>query len=326
LNSYLSFVVAARNDAYGGDFLHRMQVFVDVLLSLWDRHGLDAELVIVEWNPPRDRPRLKDALVWPQSLKQGMVRIIEVPSEVHHLLPHSDRMPMFEYIAKNVGIRRARGEYVLATNPDLVYSDELVRFLVSRQLSRDCFYRIDRYDVGEMVPLGIAADEQLEHCAKHASRVATMNGTIPVKKLRYCVRHPLQCLLSVRPGILARVRNASPPQRRLHTNASGDFFLMARQRWHEVRAYPEFKTHSFIDGYACYLAAALGLQQVVLKSPLRIYHQDHDRSEHTTRPLTDYRQYLEHGTTMLESGRPEILNGEDWGLGGEQLPECLVRE
>jgi hypothetical protein len=325
MNPYLSFVVAARNDNYGGNFLHRMQVFVNALLSLWDKHSLDAELIIVEWNPPQDRPRLKDALAWPQCLKPGTVRIIEVPSEIHHRLPNSDRMPMFEYIAKNVGIRRAKGEYVLATNPDLLFSEALVKFLASRQLSRDCFYRVDRYDVAEVVPLDLTVEKQLKFCAMHSFRVATINGTVPIQKFPHCVRRLVHSLLSSPRKILARAKNPFPSKQRLHTNASGDFLLMARQHWHEVRAYPELKSHSFIDGYACFLAAALGLQQVVLKSPLRIYHQEHDRSEHTRRPLTDYQQYLEHGKRMLESGRPEILNGEDWGFGHEQLPECWIR-
>jgi len=325
MTPYLSFIVAARNDDYGGNFLHRMQVFVNVLLSLWHKHGLDAELIIVEWNPPKDRPRLKDALTWPKCLKPGMVRIIEVPNKIHCRLPNSDRMPMFEYIAKNVGIRRARGEFVLATNPDLVYSDELVRFLASRRLSTDYFYRIDRYDVADLVPLDLPLEKQLEFCAKHTFRVATINGTVPIQKFPYRARRLIRSLLSSPRRILARAENPSPSRQQLHTNASGDFFLMARQHWHKVRGYPELKSHSFIDGYACFLAAALGMEQVVLKSPLRIYHQEHDRSEHTKRPLTNYEQYLEHGRIMLESGRPDILNDEDWGLGDLQLPEYLIR-
>ncbi|HOT90770.1 MAG TPA: hypothetical protein PLJ78_04415 [Anaerolineae bacterium] len=325
MTPYLSFVVAARNDNYGGNFLHRMQVFVNALLSLWDKHGLNAELVIVEWNPPKDRSRLEDALAWPKCLKPGTVRIVEVPSDIHYRFPNSDRMPMFEYIAKNVGIRRAKGEYVLATNPDLLYSEALVRFLASRRLAKDCFYRIDRYDVVESVPLDLPPEEQLRFCGRHVIKVATIDGTVPIQKFPYRVRRLVHSLLSSPRKILVRAEKPSPSEPRLHTNASGDFFLMARQHWHEVRGYPELKSHSFIDGYACFLATALGLQQVVLKTPLRIYHQEHDRSEHTKRPLTNYQQYLEHGKRMLEPGRLEVLNGEDWGLGYEQLPECWIR-
>src|SRR5712692_4009083 len=90
LEPKISFVVAARNDDYGGNFLHRMQVFVDGLLTLWQRHRLDAELVVVEWNPPSDKPRLTQAIRWPSSVPPGRLRVIEVPATVHRRLPGSD--------------------------------------------------------------------------------------------------------------------------------------------------------------------------------------------------------------------------------------------
>ncbi|MDB5305838.1 MAG: hypothetical protein JWO38_40, partial [Gemmataceae bacterium] len=62
---YLSVVAAARNDDHGGNLLGRMQLFVNGLLEQCRRHRLPAELVLVEWNPPPDRPRLADALRWP---------------------------------------------------------------------------------------------------------------------------------------------------------------------------------------------------------------------------------------------------------------------
>src|SRR5205823_4354337 len=62
---YLSVVTTARNDNHGGDLLYRIGVFVNGLVAQCDRHRIQAELVIVEWNPPTDRPRLADALAWP---------------------------------------------------------------------------------------------------------------------------------------------------------------------------------------------------------------------------------------------------------------------
>ena len=112
---YLSLVVAARNDNYGGDFTHRFQVFVNVLSGWAHRYKLDAELIVVEWNPPPDRPALREQIAWPADRGSLRLRLIEVPQEIHRRLPNSGRMPLFEYIAKNAGIRRARGRYVIAT-------------------------------------------------------------------------------------------------------------------------------------------------------------------------------------------------------------------
>ncbi len=50
-NPYLSVVATARNDNHGGNMLRRMQIFVNGFLEQCRRHQLDAELILVEWNP-----------------------------------------------------------------------------------------------------------------------------------------------------------------------------------------------------------------------------------------------------------------------------------
>lgn len=320
MNPYVSFVAAARNDNYGGNFLHRMQVFVNGWASLVKKFQLPGELVIVEWNPPPENPRLKDALQWPDLKGQGAIRIVEVPAPAHKRFPNSERMPMFEYVAKNTGIRRAEGEYVLATNPDLLFSEELMQSLSRKELSTTCFYRADRYDVNDMIPLQMPVEQQLQFCEQHAFRVSFIYGTVPLESASQRIRNFLRSF----PKSLFSYPGRRMPKHGLHTNASGDFLMMAREKWHQFRGYPELKTHSYVDGYGCFLAASLGLKQVLLKSPIRIYHQEHDRSAHAQRPSTDYQKYLEDGFRMLEQHRPEIYNDEHWGLGNEQLPEYRV--
>ena len=55
---YLSLVVTARNDDHGGNLLGRMQTFLNNWLNQARRFGIPSELIIVEWNPPADRPPL----------------------------------------------------------------------------------------------------------------------------------------------------------------------------------------------------------------------------------------------------------------------------
>jgi hypothetical protein len=92
--------------------------------------------------------------------------------------------------------------------------------------------------------------------------------------------------------------------------------LMSAESWRSLRGFPELTTHSHIDSYLVYVAAIAGLQQLVLRDP--IYHQEHDRSEQTARPLTILEKipaFLE----MLETRRPHIANTENWGLGDLEL-------
>src|SRR5215813_9922435 len=110
---YLSLVATARNDDHGGNLLGRMQAFVSGFLEQCKRFNISSELVLVEWNPPADRPRLKDALKWSVD-GPCAVRIIEVPADVHTRFKYAKALPLYQMIAKNVGIRRASGEEMLA--------------------------------------------------------------------------------------------------------------------------------------------------------------------------------------------------------------------
>lgn len=176
----ISFVVTSRNDNHGGSLLRRMQVFVTALLAQCDRHELPAELIIVEWNPPSDRPDLQAALKWPDRPGYCRVRIIRVPESIHRRLEHSDVLPLFQMIAKNVGLRRARGKFLLATNIDIIFSDELFQLFASGHFEQGKMYRIDRHDVMSDVPLEASVSEQLEYCRTHQIRVNTREGSFSV--------------------------------------------------------------------------------------------------------------------------------------------------
>ena len=180
---YISFVVTARNDDHGGNLLHRMNIFVRALLYQARKENLSAELILVEWNPPENRPRLHEALHWPRENGPCSVRVVEVPPDIHARFQHSDRLPLFQMIAKNVGIRRARGRFVLATNIDLLFSDQLVRFFASHQLSPEFMYRIDRYDVAADMREDDPVEDQLECCRKNVIRLNRRDGTYPKEAL-----------------------------------------------------------------------------------------------------------------------------------------------
>ena len=137
------------------------------------RFRLETELVLVEWNPPADRPPLRDAFRWPIDNPWCEVRIVTVPAEQHARYGYGDRLPLLQMIAKNVGVRRARGEFVLSTNVDILFSDELFSFLAQRRLQCDVVYRCDRVDVDRHVPLNVqlsAADSLIAATPSSASQ------------------------------------------------------------------------------------------------------------------------------------------------------------
>jgi hypothetical protein len=119
----LSVVMTTRNDSRQANFLQAIRQF----------KKLDAEIVVVEWHP-----LLNNQPLW--NTVEG-VRIITVPGDGK----------FEEFKAKNVGIRRAKGDFILSTNPDILLSQEMIDWLnqVPTKLRQDCFYRANRHDLDE---------------------------------------------------------------------------------------------------------------------------------------------------------------------------------
>ena len=182
---HLSIVAASRNDDHGGNLLTRTQAFVDGLAGQCERHRIDAELVLVEWNPPEDRPSLAEVLDWTACKGRLPVRIITVPQALHDRLEGPAAMAFHQFIAKNAGIRRARGDFILSTNIDVLFSDALMETLGPGRLEQDRFYRCDRYDVPADIPAGESVSAQLEFCQRNVLRIHGRDGSRNLKTGRF---------------------------------------------------------------------------------------------------------------------------------------------
>ncbi|MDQ2974279.1 MAG: hypothetical protein M3R69_02565 [Acidobacteriota bacterium] len=356
---YLSIVATARNDDHGGNLLGRMQLFVSGLLEQCRRHQLNAELILVEWNPPEDKPRLSEALSWPVDNGPCSVRIIEVSPEIHARFKYSDRLPLFQMLAKNAGVRRARGQFVLATNIDILFSDELIHFLSSGRLRQNRMYRINRYDVKSDVPTSASIEAQLAYCRDNLLRINDRNGT---KNLITGHHHAVYDPAGSRSWLqekISELKGAEVTERtRLHTNGCGDFTLMSRARWFELRGYPEFEMYCMhLDSLLCHAAHHNGAREQVLDDPMRIYHIEHgvnsgdsagaalasaetnsQRSQSKPEeqknldmrgqaggiPQLDHAQFTTWAIQMRRERRPIIFNDAKWGLADDDLPETIV--
>jgi len=302
---HLSIVAGSRNDDHGGNLLSRMQHFVDGAIRQCVKHGLSAELILVDWNPPTDRLPLSKALTIPKELGNCQIRFITVPPKLHQKHDHADSLPLFQMIAKNVGIRRARGKYVLATNIDILFSDELIIYLRDK-LKSGCVYRADRLDVPATIPQKEQFEKILTYCQKNTFRINGKYGT-------RVFQNGLWSFVDVTGGasksffqrsiglfwlrkgflFLDSLRKKRDQKqfdflrknlyRRLilnvHTNACGDFTLLAKDDWKDLRGYPEMHGYSWhLDSFLLYQAVLRGKKQVELSNKQVIYHIEHGKS------------------------------------------------
>lgn len=162
---YVSVAFVNRNDGYGGDLEERIAKFIDYYAHYARKWPGLFEFVIVDWNPPPDRPRLADAFPW---ARLGNVVHVDVPPEVHAAVAGQRGRKMLDYYGRNVAIRRSSGEFSLVINQDIFLSASIMKFIADRKLSKRHFYRADRCDF-DFEPCRSVAPEHFEDAARTAT-------------------------------------------------------------------------------------------------------------------------------------------------------------
>jgi hypothetical protein len=303
-----------------------MNLFLAALGQQCDRCHLPAEVVLVEWNPVEDRPLLSDALRLPEAGGMLSLRVITVPPEIHCRFRYADGLPLYQMIGKNAGIRRARGEFILATNVDILFSEEVVRYLASDAPARGGHYRVDRFDVDLPVPRdldGLGTEALLNEFRRNLLRVNRREGT-----------------LNYRTGGLNRVypERGETAIARLHTNACGDFALTHRDHWFATLGYPEIDIFSMhLDSLWLYNATFSELEERYLPPPMAVFHIEHSGGWVAERkkemlddlkvrqvPTLSYNQLASMAWRITQRRRPIRFNTPSWGLAEESLPDEII--
>jgi hypothetical protein len=337
---YYTFVVTSRNDSHGGNIMKRMRLFMQGLIAQANRHQLPIELIFVEWNPPKDRPRLHEVLPNPQQGDCLTVRYITVPESIHAQYKRAHEIPLFQMTAKNVGIRRARGQFVCCTNIDLLFSDDLMRRLAAKNLDPKCYYRANRVDFPDGIDESMSLDAQFAYAEAHVIRV---NGWDSRFKNVDARRHGLKEMLPVSrrfvDWLASRDRRKQPLGDRefylLDRDACGDFTMMHRDAWAHIRGYAELDLYSIhIDTIGIAAARALGYTQSVFPRSACTYHIDHPTGWSSMGPLEklkfseerpgiDYGILQEVAIWVLGKHTDLNLNPENWGFVGEEFEEVV---
>ena len=276
---YLSFVVVGRNDNYGHRFLYRTQNFLDNVAYLCEKYKLDSELIFIEWNPPKNNKRMYEALNINKNRKYLKIRFIGVPNKLHRTLQNSDKCPIYEYLGKNVGIRRSNGDFVLITNPDILFNEELIRFFSKRKLKESYFYRIARYDLLADIPENLTTKEKIQFCKINYDGIGGVFfwADNPRKIISFLKKLPRRIIFNVK-----RILGVSLAYRRYsyviyQGGAPGDFILISRRGWFKFRGFPEIFSRGGLDGYGCVIARSSGLKMKTFRQKNKIYHQSHGK-------------------------------------------------
>ncbi len=372
MEPYISIVLATRVDNHEGNFIQRLQNNIDLMAHMVRMHDVSAELLLVEWNPTNSS--LMQAIIWPtcetggnnssdyadiNSVVRGClsVRIVRVPSHVHAAMPRSNIFKLFEFKAKNVGIARARGRFVITGTPDSLWDPSIFSWLGRELALDDRLYR--------------------------ACRLSLMSPPPPLSILNSSISSRVDALVSymrsspVEPSSLPPPDGTCPvccegqggktgPRTRLHFGctcgfgmASGDFVMSSRTMWHRIGGYPEWEVNFHMDSLlnAKFGSVFGGILETTLEGA--VYHQWHPRSSKAgwaepmdwPVPMCDYicceggssssssivdgpdapcqeswSSSSRNGNSNSQVGCSDgPLTSDNWGLEQMQLPECALR-
>ena len=144
----LSIVVTGRHDDYGVDFTERLLTALQFNCDRLADAGVACEIVLVEWNPVPGRPPLCDVVSRRVALPSccTLTRIVVAP-EYHVAFTQNPRLGYLEYVAKNVGIRRATAPWILVTNTDVLLGRHVVGTIAGGRLARGTVHRAARFDI-----------------------------------------------------------------------------------------------------------------------------------------------------------------------------------
>jgi len=253
----ITFVRYARNDGYAPNYELRLNLSNDVLIRQAEQYQVPIEILIVEWNPPADRPPLRHILDTPTASDYATIRIITVPPEFHRGFKGASAKGLHPARALNVGYRRAHGTFVTPFASDSLLSDTVFEYAVQKGFDERHIYRLDRFDIDPEFL------EKAQRGTENPSELFELCETYIVNQLS------------------AQDETLSDPLElpRLHTNAAGDFLLMSRSRWHRLQGQPENCDVSCLDtdSITLHAAATYGGQEIRLPESCRLYKIIHGK-------------------------------------------------
>jgi hypothetical protein len=177
----ISFVTIGRNDNYGGNFLNTLIRSLNHNLSEISKLTNNFEYILVDWVSTKEH--LHELKPFKELLaKHPQFKIYVVDKSVAINEDLSTEF-LYEYYAKNVGIKKTQGNLISVLNSDLLLSSDLILNIISLSESQTIpFIFRPRYSVGIKVDSNIDTVQSkleiinIENISKHIDENCNFSG------------------------------------------------------------------------------------------------------------------------------------------------------
>ena len=282
----LSAVVVTRNDNYGGNLKERATYCLNSAIDTYD------EVIYVDWNSPTHSLLydIKDNLI-----TQGNLKHIVIPPEASKALTNNDPQAQLccEVLARNIGLRRASGDYIISTNIDVIAPrrDHLEKAI--NKFDKNTFYTISRRHT------------DWDQIMKYHGGKLTVDNLKEFKGLRdYLIENSVERIHEEKVG--------EPSDDNYSIiNCCGDFQIAPKHIWKEIRGMEEELIYCLhTDTNIQKKAVMHGFNLKALFSPA-LFHIDHGPGGGGL--LTGINKKM-NDMYRAVAGQEKTENGENWGF------------
>jgi len=265
----ISVVVTAKNDGYGGNLNFRAKLALNQMIRVFD------EVIYVDWCSPEKSLLEELDLNFQKNLKH--IRVLK--EDIEKLNPNLLQVPMVEVLGRNIGIRRASGNFVLSTNIDIIISKIHERFLADNLV-----YVSARRDVARQLPVDFLKvhDEKFfidflimhKNYFKQSTRIENFNSVDKWSIIENC----------------------------------GDFQLASKSLWNSIRGFEESMIYRLYADSNLIKKAQLNNFESYLVD-IDLFHIDHDRPPLMVNNTPKHNDYYKDLLNFTHTS-----NSENWGF------------
>ena len=268
-----SVVILTKNDNYGKNLNHRAKMCINSMVENFD------EVVVVDWKTRNGQSLLSNIINEVPHI--GKIKSIQVSSELlKEKYPHFYRWNILEAVGRNVGIRRATGDWIASSNIDIVTTPLDLSLLKSGE-----FYTTARKDIEEGFHLGILDYKQLRNHLLENRNSYHQKPTIDNSSDKWSL---VVCC--------------------------GDFQIGERQTWEKMKGFEQSVLYGC--GIDTNIMKKASFHTDIKILPYDVFHLNHGKGGERfdgeeTPPMSNQQDIIQN---FLETTNPE-----NWGLNDEDL-------
>ena len=278
---YVSFVFTFQPGIYGdstnGKHVERTATFRFVRQLNWiaanaARSNVSVEVVVAMWPVSVGDNRRKENLfeslemlnlTLPANLEH--LRLIYVTheavnSEIQHI---PNDLHVLEYYGKNIAGRRSKGKVLVLGGTDCLPHEKFFDWLALKQIRQDVVYGMHRVMLNDDIAPAVT---EVEEIIKERTRIVRAGGASASSGSK------------LSNSTVAAGYQVSFSDSAIY-NAAGDFTMISRGAFLDVRGYVELANREHVDSLFIYQCRANGKKLLMFNEPIMCFHQHHDRGQ-----------------------------------------------